>query len=135
MNFPLVHELLRNSIKGDGFRYWEPHDWFDLEVGKLPEAAMQDGFTLRFVSQEPSEHASDVMAKLTMEVEFALEARKDRYTTRMITAQTAVRSLRTVLTDEGLSVLDDYIWPNFTMQYLGEIVAMTFTIFFEVDSN
>lgn len=132
MNYKTIHNTLRNAVKADGFRYWLPVDWFDLEVGKLPEAAMQDGFTIRIINQDPSDTSSDSIVKLTLEVEFALEARRDNYLTRMNDAQESVRGLRGALTDEGLNVMDDSIWPSFQIQYLGEIVAMTFTINFEI---
>lgn len=135
MNFALIHSTLQDSVEAAGFKYWEPQDWFNMEIGKLPEAAMQNGFTIRFVNQEPSEHNTDNMGKINMEIEFALQAMRDKYLTRMDNAQTVIRSLRGDLAVAGISNIDDSIWPDFTMQYLGEIVAMTFTINFEVDSN
>lgn len=135
MNFALIHDTLRASIRTAGFRFWEPQDWYDLEVGKLPEAAMQDGFTIRFISQEPSDLDSDALARLTLEIEFALGSRKGYYATKMGMAQTAIRALRGTLLPEGVSNIDDQLWPNFQCNYIGEIVAMTFTISFIIDSN
>lgn len=135
MNFTLIHDTLRASLRAAGFRFWETQDWYDLEVGKLPEAAMQDGFTIRFVSQEQSDLGSDSLARLTLEIEFALGSRKGYYTGKMATAQTAIRALRGVLLPEGVSNIDDQLWPNFQCNYIGEIVAMTFTISFIIDSN
>lgn len=136
MNFALIHDTLRASLRAAGFRFWETQDWYDLEIGKLPEAAIQDGFTIRFVGQEQDpDLKSDTIARLTMEIEFALGSRKGYYAGKMATAQTAIRALRGVLLPEGFSIIDDALWPNFQCHYIGEIVAMTFTISFIIDSN
>jgi hypothetical protein len=135
VNFQTIHSTVKANMTAAGFKYWEPQDWYDLEIGKLPEAALQDGFTLRYVGQDPSEHGTDDMGRVTMEVEFALATMRDAYLSKMGTCQTAIRALRGDLAAAGVTTIDDSIWPQFQMQYLGEILAMTFTIFFEVDSN
>jgi hypothetical protein len=135
MNFSLIHSTIKTTIRAEGFRYWEPQDWFNIEIGKLPESAIQDGFTIRFAGQDPSDLNTDNMGKITMEIEFALTARKDAYLVKMATAQTAIRGIRAALVAVGSPNSDDEIFPIFTMQYLGEIIAMTFTITFDLDSN
>lgn len=135
MNFKTIHNAIKDSIVGDGFKYYYPPDWFNVDIGVLPSATLQQGFTLRFASQSPSNLNSIDHANVVMEVEFALDGKGDAYLTKIGTAQTAIRSLVGVLTAEGLEAIEDEMWPNFTMQYLGEIIVLTFTIQFTINSD
>jgi hypothetical protein len=135
MNFKTIHTAIKASIVGDGFKYYYPPEWFNVDIGVLPSATMQQGFAIRFTSQGDSGLGSMNEAKVVMDIEFALEGKADAYLSKIGTAQTAIRALKGVLTTAGIQTIDDEIWPNFTIQYLGEIVVLTFTIQFIITSN
>ena len=135
MNFSTLHGAWKDSLVSAGFRYVNANNWYNLEIGILPESALNDGFTIRFVSQESSIN-SDNLAILNVEVEFAFDTKHDNYLAKIGTAQTAIRALQGVLKDASIVAIEDHLWPSFVTAYLGEIVTFTFDkIKVEIDSN
>ena len=124
-NYASVHSTIKTSLENSGFKYITADQWFNLDFGIFPEALKGNSVSIKFTQQSTSDFNTGDWCRLSVHIEFVLEAMKDAYLTRLDDCVAAIEDLRGVIT--GGDIRANNISENFTATYLADRLLVNFS--------
>ena len=115
----------------DTYHYFASHEWFNLEIGFIPKARLDDGYTLKYES-EPSEFEQRTIERIRVQIEFVMNPLNDSYLEAIQGIVAAVAGLKAIsFTGKKRIRINEEIWT--TTLVTEEIILLTFPeCYFEI---
>jgi hypothetical protein len=128
------------DVKGtvSTFSYVNPVNWFSFEQGVFPDSLKGNTFTIKLASLTTHEEVED-WSILETSVEFLLNGIHDGYLAKVDDCMEAVRQMSSNVTETAgntqiqLQNVEDQ--KDFSIDYVGELVAVTFGVSWIVDNR
>jgi len=133
MTLTQLHDKIKAIITKAGFRYVPAEKWFNLDLGIIPTALINNGFSIQLIESAESEREDDDSHQPNFKVEFMLDPNNDLYLSKIDAMIAAVKNLQTDNSLNGDDVINDVKWQPFTLTNAGSMMILTFNqIKFEV---
>jgi len=113
------------------YTYYPASEWFNPEVGMIPKARLDDGYNLSFES-DLSEFEDRVVNRVRVEIQFAMNPKKDLYLAAIEDIVTAVAGLKNIsFTGKKRIRITEEIWT--TTLISEKLLLLTFPeVYFEI---
>jgi len=133
MTLNQLQEKIKAIITNAKFRYVPAEKWFNLDLGIIPTALINNGYSVQLIESFESE-IEDVETNLVnFKVEFMLNPNNDLYLKKI---DDIVAVIEKLANDSSLNTTDmnNHVrWQSFTLTNAGSIMVLTFNqIKFEI---
>jgi len=113
------------------YTYYPASEWFNPEVGMIPKARLDDGYNLKFESDE-SEFEDRVVNRVRVQIEFVMNPKNDLYLAAIQDIVDSVAGLKTLaFTGKKRIRIKEEIWTTTLINE--KLLLLTFPeVYFEI---